>query len=255
MMTHYQSHRHQANEPHYHLLKMMLVVVILQAYLLSISAAFVSPSPPTKRSSSDTRAFFDDWESISPERGVWKQIITEGSGNVPDKESTLEISYKGVLFGEDWWTPQDVVDCWMSELQGMDEYCAAITAENVDGPQLLDPELFTENFVKEKLGVSGKIQCKKLVMAAKRLQKVREDFPLKSEFDSNAKFIIEPTKRIIRGIRLGVESMKVGDEAKVVCRADYGYGGEGLRRNNGDIMVPPFATLCFEISLLNASDS
>merc|ERR1712147_538567 len=113
-------------------------------------------------------------------------------------------------------------------------------AETVDGLQLLNSTTFAEDFVKEKLGVSNRIQCKKLVMAAKRLQKVREDFPIGFEFDSNQRYLIGPNKRIIRGMRLGIESMKVGEEAKILCRSDHAYGGEGLKRKEGQFMVPPF---------------
>ncbi len=39
-----------------------------------------------------------------------------------NKEFNFRNHLEGFLEGEDWLTPQDVVDCWMSELQGMEEY-------------------------------------------------------------------------------------------------------------------------------------
>lgn len=231
----------------------ILVLLICQAFMLSSCFAFLSPQNAARSTSArGLQAFFDDWELLSDDRGVWKQVITEGPGDVPDKGSTLKIGYKGTLIGEDWWTPEDVVTCWLSELQGMDQFSEAMLAQGVDGAHLLDPDRFTEDFVQEKLEISNKIQCKKLVMAARRLQKVREDFPVEFEFDSNDEYSINAKKRIIRSLRLALESMKVGEEAKVVCRSDYGYSADGLRKNNGDIMVPPFATLCFDVTLLNA---
>ena len=241
------------------MMMMRSVIILMQTGFcwLSSTDAFVTRHlTGTQWSHSSIRqySFFQEWESISRgDRGVWKQTMVKGTSDrtIP-KNSTFEIKYKGFLVGEYWWTPRDVIGCWMSELQGMEQFCAAIAAENVDGSQLLDPDIFTETFVQEKLGIMGKLQCKKLVMAAKRLQKVREDFPVGHVFDCNDHFSVTPTKRIIRGIRIGVESMNVGDKAKIVCRSDYGYGAEGLRRNNGETLVPPFATLCFEISLLDA---
>lgn len=234
----------------------MVVIIVMQACWLSAVDAFVSRScyPTRKQYSLSRQIFFQDWESVSGvDRGVWKQTIAKGTSGVSvTKNSTFEISYKGFLVGEDWWTPQDVIECWLCELQGMEQNYASFAAENVDGSKILDPDIFTETFVQTKLGINGKMQCKKLVMAARRLQNVRDTFPIGHVFDYNDQFLISATKRIIRGIRLGVESMHVGDTAKIVCRADYGYGAEGLRRNNGEILVPPFATLRFEISLLNA---
>eukprot|EP00521_Asterionellopsis_glacialis_P002268 CAMPEP_0195251808 /NCGR_PEP_ID=MMETSP0706-20130129/3504_1 /TAXON_ID=33640 /ORGANISM="Asterionellopsis glacialis, Strain CCMP134" /LENGTH=92 /DNA_ID=CAMNT_0040304017 /DNA_START=56 /DNA_END=334 /DNA_ORIENTATION=+ len=92
-------------------------------------------------------------------------------------------------------------------------------------------------------------------MAAKRLGKVQEDFPSGMEFDSNKergepyKFVLGKGKAI-KGMDLGVASMKVGETSKIICRTDYAYGSEGYRKSNGDVVVPPFATLCFEVTLL-----
>ena len=58
---------------------------------------------------------------------------------------------------------------------------------------------------------------------------------------------------MIRAMDLAVSSMSVGERAKLICRSDYAYGSEGLRSAKGDIIVPPFATLCFELKLINAT--
>lgn len=60
---------------------------------------------------------------------------------------------------------------------------------------------------------------------------------------------------MIKAMELAVRSMKVGERALLVCRSDYGYGAEGLRTGKGDVMVPPFATLCFELNLVSAASS
>ena len=48
-----------------------------------------------------------------------------------------------------------------------------------------------------------------------------------------------------------VSGMTKGERAKMICRVDYGYGKEGLRKRNGEEFVPPFADFCFEIELLD----
>lgn len=48
---------------------------------------------------------------------------------------------------------------------------------------------------------------------------------------------------------MGVVSMKEGERARFVLRADQAYGKKGLRRK-GEIIVPPFATLDFNMKLL-----
>lgn len=238
-----------------------LALVAFQVF--SISSGFVVPTTRTTRcvlsrlnaGTSWNDKADGDWTLLAP--GVWKQTVSEGDGQAVDLKnddsSVIEISYKGTLVGEDWWSAQDVADCWISELQGMEIFAPTLVENNVNGAMLLNPESFTEDFVKEMLGDTGsKIQCKKLGMAARRLQKVRDDFPIGLEFDANENFEITPNKRIIRGMRLGIENMtRVGETTKIICRSDYAYGGEGMRRNNGDVLVPPFAALCFEVSLLN----
>ena len=45
----------------------------------------------------------------------------------------------------------------------------------------------------------------------------------------------------------------MGERVVVICRSDYGYGKEGLRTSKGDVIVPPFATLCFDLTLVSAT--
>ena len=115
-------------------------------------------------------------------------------------------------------------------------------------------------FVADTLGVSNKIQIKKLVMASKRLAKAKQENPSGTQFDTNKdrndgapySFVLGQGKAI-KAMELAVASMKEGERAEVRCRADYAYGKEGLRKANGDVMVPEYATLCFDIKLLNCS--
>ena len=86
----------------------------------------------------------------------------------------------------------------------------------------------------------------------------KDEFPIDSQFDSSLErgksftFTLGSGK-VIKAMDLAVATMNVNEKAQIVCRSDYGYGSEGYRTNQGDVVVPPFRTLCFEIELLSSS--
>jgi len=194
-----------------------------------------------------------------PAAVVRKHIMEEGEGDLPSKGSTVELEYTGTLLGEKDWSVNDVVECWLSNLQGLDQFTPQFLENEIDGTKLMDDSFFTEEYCMDQLGISNKIQAKKMIMASRRLIKQQEEYAPGTEFDSsktrdkNYSFVLGKGK-VIRAMELAVSSMKVGERALLVCRADYGYGSEGLRTRQGDVMVPPFATLCFEIKLVSATE-
>ena len=180
-----------------------------------------------------------------------KLVLEEGNGELPTDGSSVEIEYTGTLVGEKDWSAQDVADCWLSQLQGLDHLKAEFIQNNIDFALLSDTNVFTEEFCTTTLGISNKIQAKKLLMARNRLTKSQDEHPAGTVFDSSAErgknFTFNLGKGAIKAIDLAVRSMLVGERASVVCRSDYGYGSEGLRSSKGDVMVPPFSTLNFEL--------
>ena len=214
-----------------------------------------SRMPSFVQSSSLTQESVSESEWIQLADGVQKRILDEGTGSaLAQPGSQVEVDYVGTLVGEKGWTAQDVVDFWLKSQQGLDHLSDAFLSADIDGTKLMDADFFTEDFVTNGLEVSNKIQCKKLVMAAKRLAKQQEDFPVGTEFDSSKErgpfaFTLGEGKAI-QAYELAVPTMKQGERAEVICRADYAYGSEGYRKRNGDVIVPPFATLCFHITLL-----
>ncbi|CAB9516893.1 Peptidyl-prolyl cis-trans isomerase [Seminavis robusta] len=194
----------------------------------------------------------DDWISLTDDHAVRKRILQAGTSTGDSDNigqfSQVTLDYTGTL-GEIDWDTDGVIDCWLSSQQGMDHLVDAVRDAQLTAAQLLDESYFTEDFVATTLGVSNnKIQIKKLVMAAKRLQKAVQDYPPGTVFDSNQAYTL---KKGIRAFQLAVPSMKVGEHALLECRADYAYGKEGLRRANGDVMVPEYATLCFDLKVLS----
>ncbi len=80
----------------------------------------------------------------------------------------------------------------------------------------------------------------------------RGSFPDGREFDSSHKRG-EPTEfplnRVIKCWTEGVQRMKVGGKAKLTCPAAIAYGSRG----GGGGLIPPNATLQFEVELLAVS--
>mmetsp|Transcript_20464 Transcript_20464/g.40540 ORF Transcript_20464/g.40540 Transcript_20464/m.40540 type:complete len:274 (+) Transcript_20464:101-922(+) len=216
-------------------------------------------SPFTRKmvNGAESASFDEKWIPLTDNEKVCKLILEEGTGGIPVQGSTVELEYTGTLLGEADWTTQDVTECWLSQLQGLDHLKSAFVQNDIDGSKLMDTSYFTEEFCLEQLGLSNKIQAKKLVMAAKRLAKQQEDIPPGMLFDSssergkNFSFILGNGKAI-KAVDLAAGTMKVGEKSKVVCRADYAYGSEGLRTSKGDVLVPPFANLCFELKLVRS---
>jgi len=50
---------------------------------------------------------------------------------------------------------------------------------------------------------------------------------------------------VIKGWDEGVAQMTIGEQAKLTCSADYGYGAKGFPG-----VIPPNATLIFDVELL-----
>ena len=231
-------------------------------HFISTILLFVASSDafaPSTRLSSTKRGTLllasEDWiplvtdsSDISPVR---KLVIEEGEGELPTDGSSVEIEYAGTLVGEKDWSAQDVADCWLSQLQGLDHLKTEFLQNKIDFALLTDTNVFTEEFCTTTLGISNKIQAKKLIMARNRLTKSQDEHPAGTVFDSSAErgknFTFNLGKGAIKAIDLAVRSMRIGERASVVCRSDYGYGSEGLRSSKGDVMVPPFSTLNFEL--------
>ena len=199
----------------------------------------------------------EDWISLLSDKddfSVKKRTLVEGDGVIPGEGDLVEINYVGTLVGDaplDW-TVDNVVDCWLSHQQGLQELIPIFKEEGIDGKQLLDDTYFTEDFISTTLGVDNKIRCKKLAMASRRLSK--EVYTDGYQFDSNAEHPYSFTvgkKKVIAAMELAIPTMKVGETAQIITLSNYAYGPEGYRKSNGEVVVPPFATLRFDITLLS----
>jgi len=76
----------------------------------------------------------------------------------------------------------------------------------------------------------------------------RGTFPDGREFDSSrGQPVVFPLNRVIRCWTEGVQKMKEGGKAKLICPPATAYGERGA----GGGVIPPNATLHFEIELLS----
>lgn len=204
---------------------------------------------------------------------VSKRVIEPGSGAQAAPGAEVQIHYVGTL-AEREWSADDVAACWLDAQtfrapfgvvpkegqyyaqQEMAVYRAAFLAHQVDGRKLLSAEFFTEEYVAGTLGVSDKQHAKKLVSAAQKLRAHVEKQETGSEFDSceagPLRFVLGDGS-VIRGLDVGVASMSEGERAELRIRADMAYGKNGFRKggkSSGELIIPPFATLAFDVRLL-----
>ena len=76
-----------------------------------------------------------------------------------------------------------------------------------------------------------------------------------TKFDSSIdrgtpfKFVVG-VGQVIRGWDEGMVGMKVGEKKHLVIPAEKGYGANGISNGKGGYMIPPNATLIFDVELL-----
>lgn len=228
--------------------------IILPRCSVPVLSASENAAVPTSRIS--------EWVPLGRDDCVRKRILVPGTGDIVLPGAEVAIEYRGTLAALDW-SPNDVVECWLTELQGLESLAPAFLENDIDGEKLMDESIFTEEFVESKLGVSNRIQCKKLLMASRRLAKDREEYPVGTEFDSSSatttrgdgghhrpyRFTLGSGK-VISATNAAVESMRLGEFAEIITKSNHAYGKDGLRSIKGVVMIPPFATLRFEIRLI-----
>jgi len=176
------------------LLNQSIILCILLCLCVNISYAFTT-TPSSFNSITKEKQTIHTKTSLSsiPNDVEWKPLIEastdtdlppviihtleEGSGDLPSTGATVEIEYKGTLLENAEWSAVDVVECWLTQQQGIDNHLKDLFIEkDIDFAKLTDENIFNEDFCIKELGITNKIQGKKLVMAAKRLS--RQSFEL-----------------------------------------------------------------------------
>ena len=251
------------------------VVVLLSSYLLLCSVAsvqcfaFTSTSAAVKGGGASTAAaaaLHATAAGADDDEAEWTDLTDDGAVQIrtiapspkddalsPIIGDQVSVDYVGTLAPRSW-SAQDVVAAWLPEQQGLDALAPKLFVEfAIDGDKLTDEKFFTEQFVTTALAVDNKIKCKKLCMAARNLNK--EPYAVGREFDSSEKlgkpFAFPLGKgKAIQAFELAIPTMRVGETVRILARSDMAYGKEGLRKATGEVVVPPYATLQFDVTLL-----
>jgi hypothetical protein len=198
-----------------------------------------------------------DWVDITEKTDggvLLKEKSFAGANLFLEEHDFLSLQYTGTI-APSTWTVDETIVCWLNEQQGLSDLADAFREHAIDEEKLLNEELFNEAVVTNELGVSAKIKAKKLVMAAKRLSKVRKQFTPGLEFDYKDSFEVPVCgSKLIQGMSRGLAYMVKAKvvHAEILCRSDYAYGAEGYRKVNGDVLVPPFASLRFDVKILSS---
>jgi FKBP-type peptidyl-prolyl cis-trans isomerase len=73
-----------------------------------------------------------------------------------------------------------------------------------------------------------------------------------SSYDRNNPFVFTlGIGQVIQGWDKGMEGIKVGEKRKIIIPSHLGYGEAGMKNQLGDYIIPPNATLIFEVEALN----
>lgn len=245
------------------------VGVLLSSSLLLCSVASVQCFAFTSTSAASTAgaALHATAADADDDEAEWTDLTDDGAVRVrtiapspngddappPKAGDQVSVDYVGTLAPRSW-SVQDVVAAWLPEQQGLDALAPKLFVEfAIDGAKLTDEKFFTEQFVTTALAVDNKIKCKKLCMAARNLNK--EPYAVGREFDSSEKlgkpFAFPLGKgKAIQAFELAIPTMRVGETVRILARSDMAYGKEGLRKATGEVVVPPYATLQFDVTLL-----
>ncbi|HEX5521337.1 MAG TPA: FKBP-type peptidyl-prolyl cis-trans isomerase [Longimicrobiaceae bacterium] len=73
-----------------------------------------------------------------------------------------------------------------------------------------------------------------------------------TQFDSGTFDFVPGFHEVIRGFEQGVIGMKVGGSRRLVIPPSLGYGPRGATDNLGNVVIPPNATLIFDVHAVAA---
>jgi len=225
-------------------------------YGASLPSSFTITTQRRQRLSLPAASQEQDW--ITLDDGIDKLRMEQGDvDTLPVTGDPLTLCYTGRLDRLGWTTVNDVIDHWLSHLQGFEHLMESFHTHDITGDKLLDEAFLTEEFCTNELGLTNKLQCKKLLLAVKRLRQDVAEYPEGTEFDSSTNreggvwhMTLGQTK-VIPAMHVGVSSMNIGERATIRAKSSKAYGKDGLRSRDGTVIVPPFATLLFDVTRIS----
>ncbi|KAL9189684.1 hypothetical protein ACHAXT_009359 [Thalassiosira profunda] len=192
------------------------------------------------------------WKSLTEDGAVTMSTISSPPDDdlpfpVPGKDD-VTVEYVGTIVARNW-TAEDVVACWLPD-QGLSKLAPELfRAFDIDGARLANKKKFNNKFVREGLGVLKDAKIDTLLKAAEDLTIADGKHREGAVFDKN-RFTFRIGKGMsIPAFELVVPEMKAGQTASLVARCDYAYGCKGLR-GSGKFLVPPYATVQYDLTLV-----
>ena len=214
-----------------------------------------------KETVSDVQLDVEEWKALTDDGGVKMRVLlsspntkeaSDGNSkadvgiNMKGKDVTVE--YIGSIAARNW-TAMDIVECWLPD-QGLPSLAPELfKAFNINGTKLTGPK-FSKKFIFEGLGIIKEAKIQTLYDAAQSIKESEMIHVEGTVFDKN-QFTFRVGKGMsIRAFDFAVQNMKVGETVALVARCDYAYGSRGLR-SNGKFLVPPYATVQYDLTLIN----
>lgn len=197
----------------------------------------------------------EEWTSLTDCGGVKMSVMSSSDNDAavedlpfPDKGKDVTVEYIGSIAPRDW-SVDDILACWLPD-QGLTALAPELfEAFDIDGAKLANAKKFNEKFIVEGLGVRKEAKVTTLLEAVQDLERSERTHPAGTVFDKN-QFTFRLGKGMsIRAFDLAVSRMKVGQTVSLVARCDYAYGKRGLRAA-GKILVPPYATVQYDLTLV-----
>jgi len=233
-------------------------IILLLADSSAVDA--FAPSPPVPSSALATTSLgaratsakkdveVDGWTSLTDDGGVKMRVLSASPGAPrPVAGDAVTVDYLGCL-GARAWSVEDVVACWLPDQCAEALMPDLFRSFDIDGARLSDPGFLTAEFAAQGLGL-GTARASNLRRAARELADDDAKHPPGRAFDKNTFAMTLTAGGAIRAFELALREMRVGETAELVARSDYAYGKEGIRQGR-EVLVPPYATVNFELTLL-----
>ncbi len=82
------------------------------------------------------------------------------------------------------------------------------------------------------------------------LDEINDKYRVITEMKENEEVTLYLSE-MIDGFKQGVASLKVGEEAYILIPSGMGYGYNGLKSYEGQYLIPPYATLLYEVKVIS----
>lgn len=236
------------------LLRSFFCVAVLCTSLVPVACTNEAGTPGDARQSEDAGLLETEAQRLSYSAGVRFGTFLEYGGELVDRDALLR-GLADALDGVDLAMSEAEVDTAFMELQGRMSKSRE-DAMSAEGKAFLEENAKKEGVVQLPSGLQYKVLEKGAGSTPSATDTVTTHYSGTlldgTEFDSSYKRG-EPTSfgvgRVIPGWTEALQLMQVGDKWELYIPADLAYGSRGAPP-----MIPPYATLIFQIELISIDE-